>query len=72
MKYGTKEVKFTRIHLKRQGFLVQKSQDMTLFRGVKFPGSRGFFPGKQEAKIDEFPGKSLPGNSRKETQPVSF
>ena len=36
-------------------------------RGFKFPGSRGFIPGKREAKIRKFPWKSLPRNSREET-----
>ena len=41
---------------------------MGLFLGFfKFPGSRGFIPGKREAKIRKFPEKSLPRNSREET-----
>ena len=44
-----------------------KQPKWAFFYGFQFPGSRGFFPGKREAKIRKFPGYSLPANSREET-----
>ena len=43
-------------------FHAKMCQNGAFSRGLKFPGSRGFFPGKREAKIHKFP-----WNSQEET-----
>ena len=54
----------------RHRLLVHLGSKWAFYSGIKFPGSRGFFPGKREAEIRKFPGNSLPGNSREEALPI--